>query len=78
MLHDLGLPKFLWGEAANTVFYVQNRCPHRSLNFKAPEEVFTGKKPDVSHFRIFGCLYIFMCLKRRETSWEHEGRKEHL
>eukprot|EP00253_Pinus_taeda_P001882 PITA_01882 len=24
MLHDQGLPKFLWGEAANTVVYVQN------------------------------------------------------
>ena len=26
MLRDQGLPKFLWGEAANTVVYIQNRC----------------------------------------------------
>ena len=26
--------------------YVQNRCPHQTLDFKAPEEVFTSKKPE--------------------------------
>eukprot|EP00253_Pinus_taeda_P012697 PITA_12697 len=41
MLHDQGLPKFLWGEAANTAIYVQNRSSHQALDFKTPEEVFT-------------------------------------
>jgi len=52
MLHDQGLPMFLWGEAANTTVYLQNRSSYQALNFKTPEEVFTSKKPDV--------LYIFM------------------
>ena len=26
------------------------------LGSKTPEEAFTGKKPEVGHFRIFGCL----------------------
>ena len=59
MLCDQGLPKFLWGEAANTAVYIQNRCPHSALDSKTPEEVFTSKKPDVSHFRIFGCPVYF-------------------
>ncbi|MBO1694894.1 transposase, partial [Bacteroides uniformis] len=59
MICDKGLPKFLWGEAANTVVYIQNRCPHSALDSKTPEEVFSGKKPDVSHFRIFGCPVYF-------------------
>eukprot|EP00253_Pinus_taeda_P036141 PITA_36141 len=42
MLHDQGLPKFLWGEYANTIVYVQNRCPHQALDFKTLEEVFIG------------------------------------
>jgi hypothetical protein len=54
MLHDQGLPLHLWEEACNTVVYVQNRCPHRVLGMSTPEEAFTGKKPDVSHFKIFG------------------------
>lgn len=28
MLHDQNVPKFLWGEVANVVIYVQNRTPH--------------------------------------------------
>eukprot|EP00253_Pinus_taeda_P012320 PITA_12320 len=44
ILHDQGLPKFLWGESANTAVYVENRCPHQALDFKTPEEVFTKKR----------------------------------
>eukprot|EP00253_Pinus_taeda_P035273 PITA_35273 len=58
MLHDQGLSKFLWAEAANTAVYVQNRCPHQALDSKTAEEMFIGKKPDVSHFRIFGSLNL--------------------
>ena len=65
MLHDQGLLKFLWVEAANTTVYVQNRCPHQALDSKTPEEMFTGKKPNVSHFVIFGSPVYFMCRKRK-------------
>ena len=78
MLHDQGLPKFLWREVANIVVYVQNRCPHQALDTKTPEEIFTGKKPDVSHFRILKVPYIFMRLKKREASWMLLERREHL
>jgi hypothetical protein len=43
----------LWVEACNTMVYLQNHCPHRVLGISTPEEAFTGKKPDVSHFKIF-------------------------
>ena len=33
---------------------MQNRCPHRILGMSKPEKAFTGKKPNVSHFKIFG------------------------
>jgi hypothetical protein len=56
MLHDQDLPKFLWAEACNIVVYLQNRSPHRVLGNVTPEEAFTGKKPDISHLRIFGCV----------------------
>eukprot|EP00253_Pinus_taeda_P033904 PITA_33904 len=75
MLHDLGLPKFLWGEVANTAMYVQNRCPHQPLNFKTPEEVITSKKPDVSHFRIFGCPVYFHMPKEKRNKLGACGKK---
>lgn len=75
MLHDQGLLKFLWGEDANIVVYVQNRSPHQALDFKTPEEVFTSKKPDVSHFRIFGCPVYFHVPKEKRNKYEASGKK---
>ena len=49
MLLDQDLPNFLWGEAAMTAEYIQNRSPHRSLDNTTPEEVFIGKNLSVDH-----------------------------
>eukprot|EP00253_Pinus_taeda_P032103 PITA_32103 len=67
MLHDQGLPKLLWGEVANTTVYLQNQCPHQALDSKTPEEVFTSKKPNVSHFRIFGSPIYFHLSKEKRS-----------
>ena len=56
MLHDEGLPLFLWAKTWNTVVYLQNRSPHCALGNVTLEQAFSGKKPDVGRFRIFGCL----------------------
>ena len=75
MLHDQGLPKFLWGDAANTIVYVQNRCPHQALDFKTPKEVFTSNKLDVSHFINFGCPVYFHVLKEKRNKLDASGKK---
>jgi hypothetical protein len=51
---------YLWGEAAMTAIYVQNRSSHRILkDMMTPEEAFSGKKPNVENLRIFGFpIYI--------------------
>ena len=67
MLHDQGLPIHLWDEACNTVVYVQNRCPRRVLGMSTPEEAFSGKKPDISHLKIFGSpIYIHVTKDARK------------
>ena len=65
----------LWEEAARTMVYVQNRTPHRVLENKIPEEVFSGKKPEVSHLRIFGCPVYIHILKEKRTKLDPSGRK---
>ena len=54
IFHDQVLPMHLWAEACNTTVHVPHRCPHRVLGMRTPEEAFTGKKPDFSHFKDFG------------------------
>ena len=57
MIYDQDLPMNLWDEAARTVVYVHNKLSHNSLGFKTPEEMYTRKKPEVSHLKIFICTY---------------------
>ena len=53
----------LWAEACNTAVYVQNRCPRRVLGMSTPEEAFIGKKPDISHLKIFGSSFYIHVTK---------------
>ncbi|CCO30980.1 Retrovirus-related Pol polyprotein from transposon TNT 1-94 Includes: RecName: Full=Protease [Rhizoctonia solani AG-1 IB] len=52
---DSGMADKYWGYAILHAANVSNVTPKRFLNGRTPEEVFTGKKPDVSRLRIFGC-----------------------
>jgi hypothetical protein len=67
MIHDQDLPMCLWAEA---VVYVQNRLSHSALGFKTPEEMFTGKKPEVSHLKIFGCPVFIHIPKEKRNKLE--------
>jgi hypothetical protein len=55
--------------------YVQNRSPHKILGNKTPEEVFTGKKPKVSHLRIFGYPMYIHVPKEKRMKLEPLGKK---
>ncbi|UYV78459.1 hypothetical protein LAZ67_16001473 [Cordylochernes scorpioides] len=48
------LPDPLWAELVHTSTYIRNRCP-RTNEIRTPYEIFTGRKPTVSHLRIIGC-----------------------
>jgi len=56
MLSDKKLPKTFWPEAVNWTFYVPNRCPTLAVKNITPQEAWSGVKPSVEHFRVFGCL----------------------
>eukprot|EP00253_Pinus_taeda_P035481 PITA_35481 len=75
MMFDQDLPISLWAEATRTTVYIQNRSPHYILKDKIPEEAFTGIKPDVSHFRVFGCLVYIHVPKDKRSKLEPSGIK---
>jgi len=55
MLVTAQLPMTYWGEAALTAAYLQNLTSTRTLPTGiTPFEVFFGRKPDVSHLRVWG------------------------
>ena len=70
MLHHQSLPFFLWAEQCSTVVYLHNRSPHRAVGNNKPEDTFIGKKPEVSHFKIFGCLTYSHVPFEKRTKFE--------
>jgi hypothetical protein len=75
MIHDEDLPMCLWGEATMVAVYVQNRLSHSALGFKNLEEMFVGKKPEVSHLKIFGCPVFIHIPKEKRNKLEPSGKK---
>jgi hypothetical protein len=56
LLADSGLPMSFWGWAVQTSQYLRNRLPMSTLSSSlTPFEVLMGKKPNLSHLRIWGC-----------------------
>ena len=65
----------LWDEVARTTVYVQNGLSHSALGFKTPEEMYTRKKPKVSHLKIFGCPVYVHISKEKRTKLDPYGKK---
>nr|AAG60200.1 putative gag-pol polyprotein [Oryza sativa Japonica Group] len=56
LLKQRGMPAIFWGEAVVTAAYILNRSPTKALDGRTPYEAWHGRKPAVSHLRVFGCL----------------------
>lgn len=48
------LPKFLRDEVVSTSIYILNSYTTKAVEGKTPYEVWIGKKPNISYFRVFG------------------------
>ena len=48
------LPVFLWGYALETAAYILNHVLSKSVP-KTPRELWSGRKPNLNHFRIWEC-----------------------
>ena len=53
MLIDANSPRIFWNEVVAAAVYLSNLTSKREINSKTPEEVWSGKKPDISDSRIF-------------------------
>jgi hypothetical protein len=74
MIHDQDLSMCLWAEVAMAVVYAQNRLSHSALGLKTPEEMFTGKKPVVSHLKIFGHPVFMHIPKEKRNKMDPSGK----
>lgn len=75
MIIHAGVKHYLWAEAVNTAVYIRNRCPTKKLEDKTPFEVWTGRKPNVSHFKVFGCSAVGLNKSTGKSKLEAKGRQ---
>ena len=59
----------------DTACYLINRSPSLALEDKTPQEVWTGKKPSLSHLRVFGCDAYVHVPKEKRTKLESKSEK---
>ena len=50
------IPKSFWPEAVNWSIHILNRNPTFAVQNLTLEEAWSGRKPAVDHFKIFGCI----------------------
>ena len=50
------LPKTFWADAVNTAAYLINQGSSVPMEFRLPEEVWSGKEVKFSHLKVFGCI----------------------
>jgi hypothetical protein len=67
MLDEYKTPDRFWAEAINTACYSINRLYLHRILKKTSYELLTGKKPNVSYFRVFG-RKCFVLIKRGRSS----------
>jgi hypothetical protein len=56
MIQSKGLSLNYWEKATNYANYIVNHTPTKTLKNITPEEAWNKIKPDISHFRVFGCV----------------------
>ncbi|KAH9648378.1 hypothetical protein KPL70_025559 [Citrus sinensis] len=56
MLKSKRLLKEFWAEAVACAVYFSNRSPTRSVWGKTPQETWSGRKPGITHLRVFGSI----------------------
>ena len=56
ILSEKEVPKSFWADAVQWANHVLNRSPTTIVKDMTPEEAWSGSKPSVGHFRVFGCI----------------------
>lgn len=70
MMFDSKLNSRFWAEAVCCAAYLVNRSLSKGLSDKCPEEAWSGKRPDVSNLRLFGCKAMVHVPAEKRKKWD--------
>ena len=75
MLDEYNTSDRFWAEAINTACYAINRLYLHRIPKKTSYELLTGKKPNVSYFRVFG---TFSTVKTEESNVSQTAKFDYI
>ena len=75
MLSGVGIAQELWVEALNIAKYLLNMSPSSTLVDMTPHELWSGKKPLVSHLKVFGCNAFVHVPKEKRSKLDEKAVK---
>ncbi|CAM8975323.1 unnamed protein product [Rhodiola kirilowii] len=75
MLARGGIDKSFWPEAVNWSIHILNRSPTVAVQNITPQEAWNGGKPDVDHFKIFGCIAFAHIPDQKRKKLDDKGEK---
>ena len=67
ILYSSGIYKHFWVETVMTTCFLVNRTPSSAIDFKTPEEFWSGKPSNYDYLRIFRCTaYVHQSERKLE------------
>ena len=68
MLNEMNLRLHFWADAIYTAIQIISGCQIANVHLKTPEEKWSGRKPNFSHLKIFGCVCYVHVLRTKLDS----------
>ena len=75
LLVQAKLPPSFWPFAVSTFVHTSNRAPTSALNGDTPYFHWKGRKPDISYFRVFGCLAYVLIRQEKRKALQPRSKK---
>jgi hypothetical protein len=72
---DKSMPHHYWVEAVVIVVYIMNRTPTTTVHGITPKEKYSGRKLDLSHLKVFGCIAYVHVPDELRTKLDPKAKK---
>ena len=70
MMREKHMSDLYWAEAASTAIYLMNRCTTDGVHELTPYELLVGRKPILSHLKVFGSI-TNVCILKEDREKPH-------
>ena len=75
LLNEKNMPNYYQVEAIATIVYIMNRTPTIVVHGVTLKEKLIGKKPDLAHLKVFGCIAYVHIRDEKRTKLDPKVEK---